>query len=90
MAEKEKPMPLVYHSIKMDIGYRMDILVEDCLVVEVKSVEGLKEIYWAQTLTYMKLGNYKLGLLINFNVFRLKEGLKRVVNGLEENYILKS
>lgn len=90
MAEKEKPMPLVYHSIKMDIGYRMDILVEDCLVVEVKSVEGLKEIYWAQTLTYMKLGNYKLGLLINFNVFRLKDGLKRVVNGLEENYILKS
>lgn len=79
---KEKPMPLVYESIKLECGYRIDLLVENKLVIEIKSVDALNDIHLAQTLTYMKLGNYKLGLLINFNVTRLKEGLKRVVNGL--------
>lgn len=79
---KEKPMPLVYESVKLDCGYRIDVLVENKLIIEVKSVEALHDIHLAQTLTYLKLGNYKLGLLINFNVLLLKEGIKRVVNGL--------
>ena len=80
--EKEKPMPLVFEEIKLECGYRMDLLVENKVVIEIKSVEMLNEVHLAQTLTYMKLGNYKLGLLINFNVYRLKDGIRRVVNGL--------
>ncbi|KRT16705.1 GxxExxY protein [Pedobacter ginsenosidimutans] len=80
--EKEKMMPLVFEDIKLDCGYRIDILVERKLVLELKSIEMLNDIHLAQTLTYMKLGNHKLGLLMNFNVIRLKDGLKRVVNGL--------
>jgi GxxExxY protein len=81
-AEKEKPMPLVFEGVKLDCGYRIDILVERKLVIEIKSVEALNDIHLAQTLTYMKLGNYKLGLLINFNVNVLRNGVKRVVNNL--------
>jgi GxxExxY protein len=80
--EKEKPMPLVFENVKLDCGYRIDLLVENKLVIELKSVETLNDVHLAQTLTYMKLGNYKLGLLINFNVKLLKSGIKRVVNGL--------
>lgn len=80
-AEKEKPMPLVFEGVKLDCGYRIDILVEDSVVFELKSVEALNDIHLAQTLTYMKLGDYKLGLLINFNVTLLKHGIKRVING---------
>ncbi|NII85889.1 GxxExxY protein [Pedobacter sp. SG908] len=80
--EKEKIMPLIFDEVKLDCGYRIDILVEHKLVLELKSIEAFNEIHLAQTLTYMKLGNYKLGLLMNFNVIRLKDGLKRVVNGL--------
>lgn len=80
--EKEKAMPLVYEDVKLDCGYRIDLLVEDKLVIEIKSVEELNDIHLAQTLTYLKLGNYKLGLLINFNVTLIKYGVKRVVNGL--------
>ena len=80
--EKEKPMPLIFEDVKLNCGYRMDLLVENKVVVEIKSVESLNDIHLAQTLTYMKLGNYKLGLLINFNVIRLKDGIKRVVNRL--------
>jgi GxxExxY protein len=82
IAELEKPMPLVYETVKLECGYRIDLLVENKLVIEVKSVEALNEIHMAQTLTYLKLGSYKLGLLINFNVVLLRDGLKRVVNGL--------
>ena len=81
-AEKEKPMPLIFEEVKLDCGYRIDILVLNKLVIEIKSVEALNDVYLAQILTYMKLGNYKLGLLINFNVLFLKDGIKRVVNGL--------
>lgn len=81
-AEKEKPMPLVFEEVKLECGYRIDLLVDNKLVIEIKSVEALNDIHLAQTLTYMKLGNYKLGLLLNFNVVRLKDGIKRVVNGL--------
>lgn len=80
--EKEKPMPLIFEEVKLECGYRIDLLVEKKLVIEVKSVEALNDVYLAQTLTYMKLGSYKLGLLMNFNVAKLKEGIKRVANGL--------
>lgn len=80
--EKEKPMPLIFEEVKLEVGYRIDLLVEHKLVIEIKSVEALNDIHLAQTFTYMKLGNYKLGLLMNFNVVRLKDGIKRVVNGL--------
>jgi GxxExxY protein len=80
--EKEKPMPLVFEGVKLECGYRIDLLVDNKLVLEIKSVDALNDVHLAQTLTYMKLGNYKLGLLMNFNVVRLKDGIKRVVNGL--------
>lgn len=80
--ELEKPMPLLYEEVKLDCGYRIDILVEHKLVIELKSVEAINDVHLAQTLTYLKLGNYKLGLLMNFNVARMKDGIKRVANGL--------
>jgi GxxExxY protein len=80
--EKEKPMPLIFEEVKLDCGYRIDLLVERKLVIELKSVDALNDIHLAQTLTYLKLGNYKLGLLINFNVLLLKSGVRRIVNGL--------
>lgn len=80
--EKEKPMPLIYEDVKLDCGYRIDLLVENKLVIEIKSVDILTDIHLAQTLTYLKLGKFKLGLLINFNVTLLKNGIRRVVNGL--------
>jgi GxxExxY protein len=79
--EKEKPMPLIFEDVKLECGYRIDLLVESKVVIEIKCVEALNDIHLAQTLTYMKLGSYKLGLLINFNVLKLKDGIKRVING---------
>jgi len=79
--EKEKPMPLIFEEVRLECGYRVDLLVKNKLVIEIKSVEALNDVHLAQTLTYMKLGNYKLGLLINFNVTLLKNGIKRVING---------
>ncbi len=78
--EKEKPMPIVYKDIKLDHGYRIDLLVENKVVVEIKTVDALIDVHFAQVLTYLKLGNYKLGLLINFNVPLLKNGIKRIIN----------
>ena len=78
--EKEKPMPLVYEAVKLNCGYRIDLLVENKLVIEIKSIEVLNDIHLAQILTYMKLGNYRLGLLMNFNVELMKDGIKRVIN----------
>ena len=77
---KEKAMPVVFEEVVLECGYRIDLLVENRIVVEIKSVEAINDIHLAQTLTYMKLGNYKLGLLINFNVLILKDGIKRVIN----------
>lgn len=77
--DKEIPMPIVYKEIKLDHGYRMDLLVENNVVVELKTVECFTDVHLAQILTYMKLGEYKLGLLINFHVTKLVNGLKRVV-----------
>lgn len=79
--EKERPMPLVFEDVKLEVGYRIDLLVENRIVIEVKSVDALNDVHLAQTLTYMKLGNYNLGLLMNFNVVKLKDGVKRVING---------
>ena len=79
--EKEKPLPLVYEEVKLDCGYRMDLVIERRIVVEVKSVDALTDIHLAQVLTYLKLTNNRFGLLINFNVLKLKDGIKRVVNG---------
>lgn len=78
---KEVNLPLVYETVKLDVGYRIDLLVENKFIVEIKSVEKLTDVHLAQTLTYLKLSEIKLGMLINFNVARLKHGIKRVING---------
>ena len=77
--EKQKPIPLIYKEVKLEAGYRIDLFVADCVVVEIKSIEALAEIHMAQILTYMKLSNCNLGLLANFNVVHLKDGIKRVI-----------
>lgn len=77
--EKEKPLPLVYEEVKLEIGYRLDLFVETKVVVEVKSVEALNDVHTAQVLTYLKLTKCKVGLLINFNVADLKKGIKRLI-----------
>ena len=79
--EKQKGLPLVYEEVKLDIGYRTDLVIENKLIVEIKAVEVLNDIHLAQILTYLKLSNCKLGLLINFNVVLFKDGVKRVING---------
>jgi GxxExxY protein len=79
--EKQKALPLVYEEVKLDVGYRIDVMVEDKFIVEIKSVETLNDVHLAQLLTYLRLSNCKLGLLINFNVKLLKDGVRRVVNG---------
>ena len=82
--KRQVGLPLVYKDISCDIGYRVDLLVENKVIIEIKSVEALNDVHIAQVLTYLKLSQCKLGLLINFNVKRLKEGVKRLVNNLEE------
>ncbi|MFN0293193.1 GxxExxY protein [Pedobacter helvus] len=74
-------LPLNYRGMQLDCGYRIDILVEDKVIVEIKSVSELSDVHLAQALTYLKLSNCKLGLLINFNVPKIKDGIKRVING---------
>ena len=78
--EKEKPMPVVYKEVKLDYGYRMDLVVEKKVVVEIKAVEFLNDVHKAQLLTYLRLGNYKLGLLMNFHSTVLTKGIKRIIN----------
>jgi len=80
VVEKEKAMPLIFEDVKLDCGYRVDLLVENKFIIEIKSVESLTVQHLAQTLTYLRLGNYKLGLLINFNEILLKNGVRRVIN----------
>jgi len=77
---KEKPMPIVYKDVKLDHGYRIDLLVNNKVVIEIKTVEQFTDVHTAQVLTYLKLGNYKLGLLLNFHVTTLKNGIKRIIN----------
>ncbi|HQA38928.1 MAG TPA: GxxExxY protein [Kiritimatiellia bacterium] len=78
--EKEKPLPVIFEEAQIDCGYRLDLVVENEIVVELKSVKALDDIHLAQTLTYRKLGHYRLGLLINFNVKLLKDGIRRVIH----------
>ncbi len=77
--EKEKPMPVIYKGVKLEIGYRMDIIVEEMVVIEIKRVEQITDVHIAQLLTYMKLGKYRLGLIINFKTKLLRDGIKRIV-----------
>lgn len=79
--ERQVKLPIVYEDVILSYGYRIDLLIEDKLVVELKASEYLHSLYTAQTLTFMKLINAKLGLLINFNVPLLKDGIKRIING---------
>ena len=78
--KKEVLLPITYKDLKIDNGYRIDLLVEDKVVVELKTVEELHNAHFAQVLTYLKFGNYKLGLIFNFNEAILKNGIKRIIN----------
>lgn len=80
LVQKEVPRPIIYKDVKLDHGYRIDLLVENRVVIEIKSVEALNDIHTAQMLTYLKLGDYKLGLLLNFHVTLMKNGIKRIIN----------
>lgn len=80
--EKQKALPLIYEQVRLEVGYRVDLLVCRKVVLEVKSVEGLTDVHLAQVLTYLKLSGCKLGMLINFNVALIKDGIRRVVNKL--------
>src|ERR1700733_1481201 len=79
--EKQKPLPLIYEDVMLEVGYRIDIMVENKFIIEVKSVDALNDVHLAQILTYLKLSDCKLGFLINFNVTLIKNGIKRVING---------
>ena len=79
--EQQKPLPVVYQGVKLECGYRIDLLVEGAVIVEIKSVESLAPIHEAQVITYLKLSGCKVGLLMNFNVPVLKDGIRRFVNG---------
>ena len=80
--EAQKPLPLVYQSVKLGCGYRVDVLVEGKLIKEVTAVEAFAEIHFAQVLTYLRLSNLHLALLMNFNVVHMKDGIRRIVNKL--------
>jgi GxxExxY protein len=77
--ETEKPMPLIYREVKLDIGYRLDLFVEGKVVVEIKVIEAFTDVHLAQVLTYLRLSKCKVGLLLNFKVASMKNGIKRVV-----------
>ena len=79
--EKQKALPLIYDEVRLDVGYRLDLVIEDKFIVEIKSVESLNDVHLAQILTYLRLSDCKLGLIINFNVNLLKSGVRRVING---------
>jgi GxxExxY protein len=80
--EAQKPLPLVYQTVKLECGYRVDLLVDGKLIIEVKSVEALAEIHFAQVLTYLRLSDLRWALLLNFNVVHMKDGIRRIVNKL--------
>lgn len=80
--EKQKALPLVYEEVKLEIGYRVDLIIENKVIIEVKSIEALNDVHLAQVMTYLRLSNCKLGMLINFNVALIKNGIRRVVNNL--------
>jgi len=79
---QQQPMPVVYETVRLDIGFRADLIIEGCVIVEVKSIVEIAPVHKKQLLTYLRLADKKLGLVINFNVFLIKDGITRVVNGL--------
>jgi GxxExxY protein len=79
MVIKQKPMPLIYEEKKLDLGYRIDLFVENKVIIEIKSVDTLNPVHFAQLMTYLKLSKCRIGFLINFNVQSLKDGIKRVI-----------
>lgn len=82
LVQKQKALPLIYEGVNMEIGYRVDLIIENKVIIEIKSVDALNDIHLAQILTYLKLSDCKLGMLINFNVVLIKNGIRRVVNKL--------
>lgn len=80
--ERQLDLPVIYKNVHLDSGFRLDLLIQDKVIIEIKAVKELSDIHLAQTMTYLRLSNTKLGLLINFNETRLKYGIKRVVNNL--------
>lgn len=82
VVRRQVPLPLVYHGVHLDEGYRIDLLIDDLVVVEIKAVEALAPVHEAQVISYLKLSGRKVGLLINFNVVHLKDGIRRFVNNL--------
>lgn len=82
IVEKQKALPIIYKDIKLDHGYRIDLLIENKIIIELKTVEAFTDVHFAQILTYLKLGNYPLGLLINFDSKILKNNIKRFINTL--------
>jgi len=85
IAEKEKPMPLIYSQVRLDCGYRVDIMVERRLILEIKAVEAINDVHLAQVLTYLKLADLRLGLIMNFHVLHLRNGIRRVVNRYDDS-----
>lgn len=84
LIERQKPLPLVYEDVKMTVGYRVDIMIENKLILEVKAVEAVHDIHRAQLLAYLRLSGCRLGILLNFNTALMKNGFQRIVNNLEE------
>jgi GxxExxY protein len=84
--EQQQALPVIYKGQRLDLGYRLDLLVEKKVVIEVKATDGLNDVHMAQILTYLKLSGTKLGLLINFNEALIKHGIRRVVRGLPEEH----
>lgn len=87
---RQQPIPVVYESVRIDTGFRADLIVEDKVIVEIKSMEALAPVHKKQLLTYLKLADKRLGLLINFHVALIKDGITRIVNGLEDNPLAKA
>jgi GxxExxY protein len=85
--EQQKPLPVVYKNVRLDCGYRLDLVVEDCVIVEIKAVEKLTSVHDAQLLSYLRLHDARVGLIINFHVTILKNGLRRIVNEFPDSAI---
>ena len=82
---RQVPLPVIYKDVRLDCGYRLDLLIDDLVIVEIKAVDGISEVHKAQLLSYLKIAKLNVGLLINFNVKLLKDGIVRLVNNLEES-----
>ena len=84
LTTRQQPVPLMYHGVHIEVGFRADLIVEDLVIVEIKSVEVVAPVHQKRPLTHLRLANQRLGLLINFNVALIKDGITRIANGLPE------